>query len=159
VPDPTISQRLCRSIRFPYWSTGSALKMNDPGAIKPFESTLPVEKTSRPSLVVTVTSSQAWIMSRGPVGKSCPTLLEVTTAFSSAVSPGRTSSGAISSSVTAGPRVHLCSISGIGYSPLSHLFGQLDLLFPAGNLQQGRHELVGGQKSMAAVLAVLAVRL
>src|SRR5581483_7431370 len=28
---PTISHRLCRSITLPFWSTGSAFSMNDPG--------------------------------------------------------------------------------------------------------------------------------
>ena len=31
---PTISHRLWRSIRLPYWSTGSALNMNEPGSMK-----------------------------------------------------------------------------------------------------------------------------
>jgi hypothetical protein len=31
---PTISHRLWRSMRLPYWSTGSALNMNVPGSMK-----------------------------------------------------------------------------------------------------------------------------
>ena len=48
-----------------------------------------------PASSVTVTSSQLWMISSGPVGKSWPTLLEAITTRSGIFSPGATLSGTI----------------------------------------------------------------
>ena len=73
------------------------------------------------------------MMSRGPVGKSWPTLLDVITARTVRGTPAVASFGATSSRATAGPFDHLEAISGISTSPRSHLSTSFACSSPPGS--------------------------